>query len=453
MNSTTRRSFLKQSATIAGGMAVAPYLFSSAQPARADAPSDTLRFGYIGVGGQGRHDGNQFAHFVHVAAVCDVDSERMTQATQQFEKFKPDSYKDYRKVLERKDIDAVLIATVDHWHVKIAIEALQAGKHVFCEKPFTLTVEEGQLAKRAAAKYPKQVFMIGTQQRTQHDQFALAALMVRKGVLGDIKRMTADITGNPTGGPFKKEAAPESLDWDLWQGQCKPVEYIKERVHGDFRWWYEYSGGKFTDWGAHHIDFCLWALGEDAVGKGPTVFTPTRNVQSVPFKDGYPTVDDCYNVPKEFDISCKFPSGIEMVVTSNSPDGNGILVEGSKGKMHVSRGRIAGKPMEEKWYEGVIKNEDFNTLTNGNPFPTEFGDNDYNHKSNFIHCIRNGGKPISDAVSHVQIMYSCHLCSIASRLDREIRWDPKTEKIVGDEQASKFLASARRKEYDIPAVD
>lgn len=453
MKSTTRRSFLRHSAVIAGATMAVPYLFSSAQPARAVGANDTLRFGFIGVGGQGRHDGNQFAQFGHVAAVCDVDSEHMDQAAKQFERFKPDSYKDYRKILERKDIDAVQIATVDHWHVKIALEALQAGKHVFCEKPFTLTVEEGQIAKRGAAKYSNLVFMIGTQQRTQREQFALAALMIRKGVLGDIKRMTANLSANPTDGPFVKEAPPETLDWDFWQGPCKPVEYIKERVHGNFRWWYEYSGGKFTDWGAHNIDFCLWALGEDVPGKGPTVFTPTRNVQAIPFKDGWPTVDDWYNVPKTFEISCKFPSGIEMIVTDTTPDSAGILIEGSKGRIHVSRGRIAGRPMEEKWYEGVVTDKDFDALTHGNPFPTEFDNNDVNHKSNFIRCIREGGKPISDVVSHVQTMFSCHLCSIASRLDREIKWDPKTETIIGDAQASAFLAFERRKEYDIPVFE
>ncbi|MDR0326950.1 MAG: Gfo/Idh/MocA family oxidoreductase [Planctomycetaceae bacterium] len=449
MKTSSRRSFLKKSVIAVGAAAASPYLSCFTQTGSTDKP---LRFGFIGTGGQGRHDGSQFAQFGHVAAVCDVDSECMEMAAKQFEQFKPDQYKDYRKVLDRKDIDVVSVVTVDHWHVKIALEALQAGKHVFCEKPFTLTVEEGQLAKRAAAKYANRVFMIGTQQRTQREQFALAALMVRKGVLGDIKRLTANISDNPVGGPFTKEAPPATLDWDFWQGQCKPVEYIKERVHGNFRWWYEYSGGKFTDWGAHHIDICLWALGEDAVGKGPTVFTPIRNEQAVPFKDGYPTVDDCYNVPKTFEISCKFPSGVEMIVTDSSPDGNGILIEGTKGKIHVSRGRIAGKPMEEKWYEGVITDKDFDTLTNGKPFPTDFDNNDINHKSNFLRCIREGGKPISDVVSHVQTMYSCHLCSIASRLNREIKWDPQTETILGDEQASTFLASKRRKEYDIPSV-
>ena len=142
-----------------------------------------------------------------------------------------------------------------------------------------------------------------------------------------------------------------------------------------------------------------------------------------------------------------------MIVTDEAPDSAGILVEGSKGRIHVSRGRIAGRPMEEKWYEGVVTDKDFDALTHGNPFPTEFDNNDVNHKSNFIRCIREGGKPISDAVSHVQTMFSCHLCSIASRLDREIKWDPKTETILDDKQASTFLAFERRKEYDIPAVE
>ncbi|MGL6194939.1 MAG: Gfo/Idh/MocA family protein, partial [Thermoguttaceae bacterium] len=332
----------------------------------------------------------------------------------------------------------------DPWHVKIAIEALQAGKHVFCQKPLTLTIEEGQLIRNACKKYKDQVFVVGTQQRAQKNQFATACLMVRKGMLGDIKRMTADIGGGDVGGPFKKQAAPENLDFNMWLGQCPTVEYIPERVHGNFRWWYEYSGGKFTDWGAHHIDFCQWALDEEKEGCGPISFNPITAEHPVPFKDGYPTIDDCYNTGHNFQISCKFPSGVEMIVCSNSRDGNGILIEGTKGRMHVDRGRIKGKPIEDGLHKQLTE-DDFRELYNGKEY-------DEWHKRNFIACIREGGLPVSDVYSHVQAMNSCHLCAISARLGREIKWDPKAEKVVGDDQAASFIARERRKGFEIPVV-
>lgn len=448
MTRTTRRSFIKRSAATAGALAVTPYLVSSAQPVRAEAASDRLRIGCIGVGDMGRGDARDFSNLCDIVAVCDVDSYygiAQAKADENINRHNPEGYKDYRRVLDRKDIDVVSIVTVDHWHVKIAIEALQAGKHVFCQKPLTLTIDEGRQIRKAVKKYPNLVFQVGTQQRSQRDQFALAALMVRKGLLGEITKMTVNIGDNPQGGPFKKEAPPESLDWDLWQGQCKPVEYIKERCHYQYRWWYEYSGGKYTDWGAHHIDFAHWALGEIEEGDGPTSIKPLLIEDAVPFKDGYPTIDDRYNTPKRFEVSCKFPSGVEMLVVDQCSNGNGILVEGTKGRFHVNRGRIAGKPMEEKWHEGKITEDDFKELFNGKSFEGW-------HKKNFITCIREGGKPVSDVISHIQAMNSCHLCTIASRLNREIKYDPKTEKILGDDQAAAFLAYEQRKGFEIPEV-
>ncbi|MDR3109655.1 MAG: Gfo/Idh/MocA family oxidoreductase [Planctomycetaceae bacterium] len=454
---SARREFLKKTVTITGAATFVPYILSSAQPGIAQAVSDQLRVGVVGLGGMGRGDAIDFSKLADVVALCDVDSEYgIAQAKKNgdINRLNPDTYKDYRKVLERKDIDIISIATVDHWHVKIAIEALMAGKHVFVQKPLTLTIEEGQLIRSALKKYPKLIFDVGTQQRWQRYQFATAALMVRKGVLGKIVKMTADIGPCPVEGPFKKATPPESLDWNFWQGQCKPVEYITKRCHNDFRWWNEYSGGRFTDWGAHHVDFVHWALGLEQEGQGPSTVTPISVTNQVDFKDGYPTADNRFNTCPEFEVSCKMPNDVEMIVCSRSKDGNGILIEGTKGRIHVSRGRIAGKPFEEKWHENVIKEEDYIALAHGKPFQVPEGEwyvNPY-HKENFIACIREGGLPISDGFSHVQAIQSCHLCAIAARLNREIKWDPKTEKIIGDDQAAAFIARERRKEFDIPKV-
>ena len=466
MNKTTRRDFLKQSAIAASVVGAVPYFLSSQQSAYAQAPSDRLRMGCIGVGDMGRGDARGFNGLVDIVAVCDVDSLHMEVAQEDNgigrrgadgNKVRPDGYKDYRKILERKDIDVVSVVTVDHWHTKIAIEALQAGKHVFCQKPLTLTIEENQLIRAACKKYNK-IFQVGTQQRSQRNEFALATLMVRKGLLGKIQKVTCDIGGSPVCGPIPKAEVPATLDFEMWLGQTPLVEYIatpevndrnrrdawprNSRTHYEFRWWYEYGGGKFTDWGAHHIDCALWALDMLGEGQGPVKINPLIAEHPVPFKDGYPTENNRYNGSHRFDIECTFANGLVMNVVSNSRDGNGILFEGTEGRMHVSRGRIAGKPREDigENVAAVFPNEEFNKLYNGKGFE--------GHKQNFIRCIREGGLPVSDVYTHVQAMNVCHLCTIAARLGREVAWDPKTEK-TSDTQSQSFIAREQRKGYEI----
>ncbi|MDR3110903.1 MAG: Gfo/Idh/MocA family oxidoreductase [Planctomycetaceae bacterium] len=481
---STRRSFLQSSAGAATTAIVTPYIFSSAQPVRAQAPSDRLRMGCIGVGSMGKGDAGGFNRLVDIVAVCDVDASHLDEAQNKFgfgkkdadgKTIPPDAYKDYRKVLERQDIDVVSVVTVDHWHVKIAIEALQAGKHVFCQKPLTLTVEENKLIRAACKKYNK-TFTVGTQQRTEVERFMTAVLMIQKGFLGDIKHIVADIGGSPTCGAIPKAEVPAELDWELWQGQTPSVEYIatsqmggergkaawpvNSRTHYEYRWWYEYSGGKFTDWGAHHIDIALWAIDQQKDGDGPVSFNPIIAEHPVEFKDGYPVQTDRYNSSHKFDIECKFANGIVMNVVSHSPDGNGVLFEGTKGKIHVSRGRLKGKPFEDIGGKlndrgGSVAYRDMPELQKALPWEDYVklfkGKQPEGHKQNFIRCIKEGGLTISDVTSHLQTMNSCHLCCIAARLNREIKWDPKTETIVGDANASTFLSRERRKGYEIPS--
>ncbi len=463
-----RRNFLKSSAALAVAATALPWSETS-KPVWAQAPSDRLRMGCIGVGSMGRGNARGFNGLCDIVAICDLDEEYGLGRTirsgigkkdSKGQTITPDTYKDYRKVLERDDIDVVSVVTPDHWHVKIAVEALQAGKHVFCQKPLTLTLEENQIIRKAVEKYGK-TFQVGTQQRSQHNEFALATLIVRAGMLGDIKKVVCDIGGAPTSGDaaIPKMAPPANFDWNTYLGQAPYTEFLgdgdfidknnndnrfgRTRCHYEFRWWYEYSGGKFTDWGAHHIDCALWAMGLDKIGTGPTSVDGTNAKHPVPFKDGYPTVDDRYNTSHEFDIVLKLTNGVEMHVASGSPDGNGILFEGTKGRLHVSRGRCKGKVIEEL-PKDAFSQADFDALYNGKPFE--------GHMENFIRCIREGGKPVSDVWSHVQAMNCCHLCGIAARLNREIKWDPNAEKIVGDEQAASFWSRERRKGFDIPAV-
>ena len=456
-------------ATAAVG-SVVPY-FSARESAFANtSANDRPKIGCIGTGDMATtFDSPGHAQFGDILAVCDVDSRHADRSKNdpKIGKGKAQSYGDYRKVLDRNDIDVVSIVTTDHWHVKIAIEALQAGKHVFCQKPLTLTLEENQLIRNACKKYNDRVFIVGTQQRSHISHFLRAVNMVQKGLLGDIKKITVGIDGGKVGGPFAKVAPPKELDWNFWLGPAPLTDYIEQRCHFNFRWWYEYSGGKFTDWGAHHIDIATWAIGHDRQGMGPVEIDGTDAKHPVPLKDGYPTVDDCYHTATDFAIRCKFGGGMEMIVDSRSS--NGILFEGTKGRIFVNRGKITGKPIKERWDEGRFGPEDVDRLYKGKSPDIDRQDFYRSaceggisrissidwipaHKANFYRCIREGGLPISDVFSHVQAMNTCHLCAIAARLGRVIKWDPKTEKIIDDDQAAAFFARQARPGFDIPRV-
>src|SRR5262245_39571785 len=241
----------------------------SAAEDKKPAASDKIVVGLIGCGGQGRGIMKQAMgdKRVQVVAVCDVDSKRRDETIAKDLKGSKDvkAYENFRELTDRKDINAVLIGTPDHWHALIAIDAMRKKKDVYCEKPLTLTVEEGKALVKVA-RATKRIFQVGSQQRSDRN-FRLACELARNGRIGKIQTIHTWIGANPVGGPFKKTDKPKELNWELWQGPTKKVDYIKERCHYQFRWWYEYSGGKMTDWGAHHNDIAQWALGKD--GSGP----------------------------------------------------------------------------------------------------------------------------------------------------------------------------------------
>lgn len=438
-NRINRRNFLKTSTAATTLAFAAPVVFR--QKAFGDqSPNERFVIAGIGVGGMGRGDLQGNANFGDIAALCDVDLAHANEANKmQQVGGKADIEKDYRKILERKDIDVVSIATVDHWHVKIAIEALMVGKHVFCQKPLTYTLEEDQLVREACKKYDKLVFQVGTQQRDSKNLFLRAVRMVQNGVLGPIKNMVVGVGGSPVAGPYEITEPPETLDWDFWQGQVDARPYRSGRCHGTFRYWYEYTDGTLVDWGAHHVDIAQWAIGADKFGTGPVEIDGTDAKHPVEFKDGYPMVDDRTNTSNDFDVVCKFEDGATMHVTSRAD--NGILFEGTKGRIFVNRERITGKPIEEEWDKNLPE-DDYTKLYKGKPIEW--------HKANFFRCIREGGLPVSDVFSHVQTMNTCHLCAIAARLGRVIKWDPKKETIVGDDQAQTFFAHQPRKGFELP---
>ena len=232
---------------------------AQAQKAKKAGPNGQITMAAIGMGGRGttvllwakKKPG------VRYVAVCDVDKERTKKSLQHAGK-DCRQYQDFRELLDREDLDAVTIATVDHWHALTAIAAMKAGCDVYGEKPLALTIEEGKAMVRAVPKY-KRVFQTGSMQRTD-DRFVLACELIRNGRIGKVHTVEARVPENATGGPFKPSPVPDGLDWDLWKGPTADVPYITERCHYDFRWWYDYSGGTMTDWGAHHNDIAQWRL-------------------------------------------------------------------------------------------------------------------------------------------------------------------------------------------------
>lgn len=443
MTQRSRREFLKNTSVAAAAASFVPYIQTTASAAPL-SKNDRFTIGCVGLGSMGTGDAHGHANFGDIVAVCDVDSKHAERAKndERIGKGKADVYGDYRKLLERKDIDVVSVVTPDHWHTKIAIEALQAGKHVFCQKPLTLTLEENLLIRAACKANPKLVFVIGTQQRSDRNLFLRAVNMAHKGLLGDITKITCGINGSPTGGPFEKVAPPPNLNWDMWLGQSPKVDYLEKRCHYEFRWWYEYSGGKFTDWGAHHIDIALWAANLTEQGTGPVEVDGTDSKHPVEFKNGFPTVDNSYNTSHDFNIIHTMPNGLEIVVTSRGD--NGLLIEGTKGRIFVNREKITGKPIEEQWDKDQYTDADLSVLYKSKKHQ--------GHKENFYTCVREGGLPVSDVYSHLQTMNMCHLSAIAARLNRKIKWNAKTEQIEGDDVAKSMQSRKPRPGFEIPKL-
>ena len=390
--------------------------------------------GFVGYGGGGG-DLNCAAECGTVVAVCDVDRTRAEAAS---DGGKRTIYDDYRKLLDHKDIDAVTVSTPDHWHAKISIEAMRAGKDVYCQKPLTLTIDEGKRLCKVV-KETGRVLQVGTQQRSGDGRFLEAVAMCRLGRIGKIHRVTCTIGHGPTGGPFQKTTPPSGLNWDMWLGQAPKVDYIRERCHSSFRWWYEYSGGIMTDWGAHHVDIAQWAIGMEQ--SGPITVEPVSFQLAAPLERGYPKRDDCYNTATAFMIRCLFANGVEMIIRHDTD--NGILFEGERGRFFVDRGRLVGKPVE-RLKDDPIAEDVLTRLRKGKPAMS--------HMANFVACIKDRSLPISDVFSHHRAMTTCHLANLAVRLGRgKLTWNPETEQIVGDDEANAWQSRPQRKGFELEA--
>jgi predicted dehydrogenase len=441
-HSQSRRDFVR----ITAASSLLTPLISPAGRTMADetrAKNDRPRLALIGAGGQGSGDARWASTYGDFLAVCDVDKTHAERGKKdpRIGKGKADTYEDYRKVLDRKDIDAVIIGTPDHWHTKICIDAMKAGKDVYCEKPLTLTIDEGKKLGKVA-KETGRIVQVGTQQRSDHNKvFLLAVALVRSGRIGTIRKVTAAIGGAPSGGPFTKEQAPANLNWDMWLGQAPKVDYIKQRCHSDFRWWYEYSGGKLTDWGAHHVDIGQWGIGKE--NTGPKTIEVVTNELPVKFEHGLPTIDDHFNTPTSFLVRATFEGGIELDIRHDTE--NGVTFQGTAGRIFVTRDRI---DLQGGAVEGIYKNPVPDSLL----VELRKGKRLDSHMGNFFECVRDRSTPVSDVWTHHRALSTCHLSNIALRLNRKkLTWDAANEQILHDEEANKWLTRPQRAGYEVTA--
>lgn len=448
-NETCRRGFLRGS-IFGAAFASAPYFFSSSRAFGDDLAEQRSNIGVIGAGGIAGANMNAARDWLNVVAVADVDASRRQKMNQDFAGGKAGMYSDYRRLLDRDDIGLVHIATPDHWHAKPLVEAMLSGKDVYCEKPLTLTIDEGKLVREVQEKTGR-IVQVGTQQRSTFPLFVTAMAIVAEGRLGRIQRIQTAIGGAPSSAPIPVAYVPTDLDWDRWLGPAPTAEYRfsaghggrpKSNCHQNFRWWYDYSGGKLTDWGAHHVDIANWALKLNGQTTGPFSVEGSAT-HPVAFKDGKPTLNDRYNTATAFHFRVKYPGGTELVIRNDTD--NGVLIAGDKGRIFVNRKRLVGKPVGE--LEGnPLPNDAVQKVYKGLPLQ----DNGRRaHWANFLRCVRERKDPISDVHSHMQMLNVCHLAGIVARLGRSVDWNDTAEEIIGDEQANSMLSRPYRDGYEI----
>jgi predicted dehydrogenase len=457
--SCTRRRFLATTTTC---IAAATATWHGPKRLHARSKNDRPLIGCIGVGGRGTAVAKWAANYGDIVAVADVDFPRAEARKEQLASGGK-AYQDYRQMLDRPDIDVILQATPDHWHTKVNIDALLAGKDVYGEKPLTLTIEEGKILRKVVADTGR-VFQTGTQQRSE-PQFQQAVELVRNGRVGKIRQIWVAVPWYSTrGGPFEEQPVPEGLDWDLYQGQAPVHPYNPHRTHKTFRWWYEYAGGIITDWGNHHMDIAHWML--DADHTGPT---------SVEARGIFPNEGraHCYNTPDRFFSRLEFPGGVEVLFLAalndqriygdvqpgretpieklrwmfdigqdvpeelRTLDRNGIMCIGEKGRVFVNRGGIYGKPAEEL-AEHPLPDDAWRCRRSEN------------HMANFFQCVQTRDMPVAPAALEHRSVSSCHLTNISLRLGgRPLKWDPRKETIVDDPEANAMLARPQRAPYTL----
>ena len=424
-HAVSRRQFMRRASLGTGALPL--FLAGAARGDDRPNPSDRIVFGTIGLGGMGNGDMSGFMHRddVQMVAVCDVDGKRCGDARAKVEAYYAgktesgaykgcDAYSDYRELLARSDIDAVVIATPDHWHVPVAVAAAKAGKDIYCEKPLTLTVEEGRVLSDTVRRYGR-VLQVGSQQRSGQ-RFRYACELVRNGRIGKLQTIYANIGGAPSCGVEPIMPVPDVLDYDMWLGPAPWAPYTAKRCHGSFRWIFDYSGGKMTDWGAHHNDIAQWGNGTER--SGPV---------AIEGKGTFPS-EGLFNVPTSFEVAYTYANGVTLICRSKGE--NGIRFEGSDGWVFVSRSRIDASP--KKLLSSVIGPDEIHLYESKD------------HRGDLVDCIRTRAEPMASVEIGHRSATVCHLGNIAMILGRKLKWNPATERFVGDAAADRMLGRAMR---------
>lgn len=430
----TRRQFLRNTSATAAALSL-PYLIPSGVLAFQGSigANDRIGMAGIGVGRQGGAD-VRAAHRkaeVRMVAVADVNAPRAEQLAKSLGAV---AYQDYRKLLERKDVDAIITATPDHWRALVSIHAAQAGKDIYAEKPMTLTIREGRLMVQAVRKYGR-VLQTGSQQRSQPEN-RFGCELIRNGRIGKIQMVIGNNYPSPWECALPAQSVPEGLDWDMWCGPNAVVPY-----HGDlyapranpgwisFR---PYSGGEMTGWGPHGLDQIQWALGMDDTGpvevwtegepfQAPTYTAPESRARG----------ERICNSPMVF---YRYANGVTVKLDNGNP-GGGIFI-GDKGKIEIFRGRVTANPAE--LLEEKIRSDEIHLYESRD------------HIQNWLDCIKSREKPIADVEIGHRSTTMCHLGNIARWVGRRLKWDPEKEIFPGDEEANQLLDRPRRKPYELP---
>lgn len=429
MSRLSRRSFMRDSAAsgLILGLSAASYRALTA----AESPSERVRVGMIGVGNQGGPKNNMKYFLRNIVALCDLDKKHLAESEAFLKKeanLPAATTDDYRRLLDSKEIDAVVVTVPDQWHAIMTTEACKAGKDVYCEKPLTLVISEGKPMIEAARKH-KRVVQTGTMQRSGAE-FKLAVELVRKGLVGQVKAVNVTLPSPNwvarAGKPVPDGPPPEGFDYDRWLGPAPMRPYNKNHVHYLFRFYWDYSGGQQTNFGAHHLDTAQWGLGMDESGpvavEGTAKFHPEK----------------WYETPDTTEIRYTYANGVVMTcrqkLNTKNPD-QGTEFIGDKGSLFVYRGGIVANPGE------LLKGIDMPKITSSQA--------NFAHVKDFFDCVKSRKAPCADVAIGHRSATVCHLGNIAVRLGRPVRWDPLSEAIIGDNEAAKWLTKEYRKPYSL----
>ena len=422
MSVWTRRDFLKSAGITAVGVASAGPIIVPSRLLGAYAPSNRITVGCIGVGGMGTANLRVFMSnpTSQVVAVCDVDAAHRENARQVAEIDQSSSYNDYRDLLARDDIDAVVVSTPDHWHVPISAAAVKAGKDVYCEKPLTLTVAGGRILSDAVKRYGR-ILQTGSQQRSD-SRFRFACELVRNGRIGDLHTIRVEIPGNNRENPqtWPVQPVPNGFDYDMWLGPAPWQPYTELRCHYTFRFILDYSGGQITNWGAHYLDIAQWGHGSDATG-------PVEIMGQGEFpKSGL------FDTALRYYVEYTYADGVKVILKTA---GQGVRFEGSEGWLFVNRQRLDAQP--RSIVESAIGPGEIHLYESKN------------HQQNFLDSVRLRNDPVAPAEIGHRSASLCHLGNIAMMVGGNLFWDPEKERFVNDSVANALLSRSTRTPWSL----